>query len=110
MGVRAAEITDFRYLNVVLAQEPVYDADRIARQMQLFQQMDQGWQQWFSVAGITPFQMSYSALSRDPYTCLNLLLKQLALPEAPQGEPPVAKLSDAVNQAWIERFLAEHST
>lgn len=88
-------------------QDPIYDADRIAQQLQLFQQMDQDWQQWFSEAGITPFHISYSALSRDPYQSLNQLLNELNLPEVPAGEPPVARLSDAVNQAWIERFLAE---
>ena len=54
-------------------------------------------------------KISYDELSRDPTQVLARILRELGLDEAiARGiSPPVAKLADATNRIWAERYLAQ---
>ncbi len=89
--------------------EPVYDATAIAAQFALSEQMETEWKAWFSKEKIKPLRVTYGELSAAPYATLGRVLKALGLKSEPRDEvtPPVAKLADATNQEWAERFLLE---
>lgn len=89
--------------------EPVYDAALIGRQMNEMTAYDRDWEAWFRSQGLEPLRITYDALSRDPEAQLLRLFKRLKLdPDAAKGiAPPVARLSDAVNRDWMERYRAE---
>ena len=71
--------------------------------------MEAAWEQWFATGKITPLRVTYSALSAAPYKILGRVLEELGIAhDDPQDKtPPVAKLSDALNDEWAARFRAE---
>ena len=90
-------------------QEPVYDAAAIAEQLEFCQQMDAEWQAWFRNEDIHPLQITYDDLSAAPYGTLAKVMKTLGLEHQQRAEtsPPTAKLADATNQEWADRFRSE---
>lgn len=93
-------------------QAPTYDPTAIEAQLRLSEQMDKDWQSWFLSEGINPVRITYDELSAEPYRTLGGLLKELGLEQGPRVEvtPPTAKLADATNREWAERFRSEGRT
>ena len=91
--------------------EPVYDAKAIGQQLAGFTAADKDWKAWFAGAGIEALRLTYDELSEAPQSALARVLRRLGVEHAPPDDQalPVAKLADATNQAWAERFL-EQST
>ncbi|MEH6527932.1 MAG: Stf0 family sulfotransferase [Sneathiella sp.] len=89
--------------------EPVYDASRIARHLAGLSALDDAWKAWFNREKLHPLQITYDELSDDPRDGLARILDQLGLDRkvARDINPTVAKLADATNRRWAERFLAE---
>jgi len=89
--------------------ELVYDAAAIAAQLELSEQMEAEWVAWFANEQIKPLRITYDELSAAPYATLMRVLQTLGLEHEPKAEvtPPVAKLADANNQEWAERFQSE---
>jgi len=89
--------------------EPVYDAEAIAGQIAAAKAMDAAWESWFERERIKPFRILYDDLAAAPYATLRRLLTELGLECPPLNEntPPVAKLADATNREWAERFRSE---
>jgi LPS sulfotransferase NodH len=89
--------------------EPVYDAVAITAQLTLSEQMDADWETWFAKEKISPLLVTYGELSAAPYATLGRVLKALGLECEPRDEatPPVAKMADATNQEWADRFRSE---
>lgn len=89
--------------------DPVYDRAAIAAQLALSEQLDTEWGKWFVAEKIKPLRITYEELSAAPYTTLGHVLEALGLDCEAEGEatPPVAKLADATNQEWAERFRLE---
>ena len=89
--------------------ELVYDAAAIAAQLELSEQMEAEWEEWFANEQIQPLRITYDELSAAPYATLMRVLQTLGLEHEPKAEvmPPVAKLADATNQEWAERFQIE---
>ena len=89
--------------------DPVYDRDLIRRQIGIFEGFDQGWNQWFGDQGMEPVRIVYEDFSKDPKAVLQQLMTILGHgPEAAEGiEPPVARLTDRVNRAWMDRYRAD---
>jgi len=104
---RAADGTELERLSP--PQDPVYDADEIARRLAELAELDDAWKVWFDQEKLQPMQITYDELSKGPSGVLANILDQLGLDrELALGiSPPVAKLADATNQTWAERFLAE---
>lgn len=90
-------------------QEPVYRPTELRFTYNEFMAFDLRWQEWFEAQGIAPFQITYDALSADPVGTLKTLLIELGLDPnvANNITPGVAKLADATNREWAERFRAE---
>lgn len=89
--------------------EPVYNGDEIARHRAEFIRLDENWTSWFREENLSPLRVTYDELAADPAAVLARILDELGLDrEIAHGIPaPVAKLADATNRAWAERFLAE---
>lgn len=104
---RAADGTELERLSE--PNDHFYDAAAISAQLAKMEQMDRAWEEWFQVEQIEPLRVSYSELSAAPYATLGRVLSALGLTYAPSGEaaPSVAKLADATNQEWAERFRSE---
>lgn len=90
-------------------QEPVYRPSEIRFTYNEFLAFDLRWQHWFQAQGIAPYQITYDALSADPLGTLKSLLVELGLDASAAGGvvPGVAKLADATNREWAEKFRAE---
>ncbi|NRB19248.1 MAG: sulfotransferase [Rhodobacteraceae bacterium] len=91
--------------------EPAYDAQAIAKQLSEFATMDDEWKSWFATEEIEPLSVTYDELSSAPLATRARILERLGLDYEPDGkdELPVAKLADATNQAWFDRFTSELS-
>ena len=88
---------------------PVYDGPAIARHLSDLTKLDQDWQDWFQAQGITPLQIMYEDLARDPRAALNAVLDHLGVDasQTPKIEIPTARLSNRINQDWATRFRSE---
>ena len=86
--------------------EPAYDSHAIGESYQQFLGFDRDWRTWFEDQGITPFEISYEALSDDPTAVLKSVLEQFGLNTgvAETVRLPVARLADATNADWCSRF------
>jgi LPS sulfotransferase NodH len=89
--------------------EPVYDASEIAHHLAALTALDSDWEDWFARENIRPLRITYDALAADPAAILAQILDQLGLdPAAAMGATPaVARLADATNRNWADRFRAE---
>lgn len=89
--------------------DPVYDAAAISSQLELLEQMETDWQTWFRAESIKPLCVTYDELSAAPYATLVRVLDALGLEHGGNAEimPPTAKLADAINREWAERFRQE---
>lgn len=89
--------------------EPAYDAAAISSQIELPEQLETEWQTWFRSEDITPLHVTYDELSASAYATLMRVLKALGLEHEQKSEisPPTAKLADATNREWVERFRSE---
>ena len=90
-------------------EEPVYDAKAIQRHLTDLSAMDESWIAWFAKEELNPLRISYEDLSDDPLVVAGGLLKCLGLNEelANNLKLPVAKLADATNRQWAQRFAID---
>lgn len=93
-------------------QEPVYNAEQIATMLEHLVALDNAWRDWFVAQNIKPLRINYAELSAYPNEVLTGLLDDLRLaPQAAIGiKPAVAKLADATNKEWKDRFRAHQAT
>jgi trehalose 2-sulfotransferase len=91
---------------------PVYDFDRIARQVALLQHADRAWETWFDGENIRPLRVTYETLAVEPATVLKQICAalNLAAPAKETLRPTVARVSDAVNEAWMRRYRRDLET
>ncbi|NRB03720.1 MAG: sulfotransferase [Rhodobacteraceae bacterium] len=89
--------------------DPLYDFDRIAACKAEMADYDATWDTWFQTERISPLRVTYPDLASDPLAVLRRVLVALGKdPKCADGvTPPVRKLADATNAAWVERFLAD---
>jgi len=104
---RAPDGTEIERLSA--PREPVYDAEAIASHVTEFTAADAAWNAWFEREDLQPLRLTYDALAADPAAVLARVLDALGLdPALAEGvDLPVAKLADATNEEWVERFRAE---
>ncbi|MFX0547146.1 Stf0 family sulfotransferase [Roseovarius sp. S1116L3] len=93
-------------------QEARYDANAIERHMTALAAMDAAWEGWSKREAINPLRITYDALSKDPQKVLAQVLSALKLDpsNAQSVETPTAKLADALNHAWRERFESQKTS
>ena len=46
--------------------EPVYDFERLRRQVEELEGYDRAWNPWFEAQGVTPLRVGYESLAADP--------------------------------------------
>lgn len=90
-------------------EEPTYDALAISTQLEVSERMETEWRNWFQEQGIDPLSITYDELSAAPHATLVRILETLGLKHEHRTEikPSTAKLADATNREWGERFLRE---
>ena len=92
--------------------EAVYDSAGIARHIAELTRFDEEWLAWFERENLSPFRISYEALSVAPLNALETVLSMLGLDREISRDvsPPTAKLSDDVSRAWAERYHKERAS
>jgi trehalose 2-sulfotransferase len=72
------------------AEQPAPDVEEMVQLVQLAQECEDGWRQWFASTGIRPCRVGYEDLARDRLAVVNRVLKFLRLPRLDAGTlPPV---------------------
>lgn len=91
--------------------EPSYNAQAISKTLSDFVVMDSDWKTWFDTQQIEPLKITYEDLSHDPQATLARVLERLGLGFEPGtgDDLPVAKLADATNKDWSDRYPSEVS-
>lgn len=89
--------------------DPFYDAEAIAAQLALSQRMEAEWEAWFAKEQIKPLRVTYGELSAAAFSTLQRVRKAIGLKGELRDDipPPTAKLADATNQEWADRFRSE---
>jgi len=87
-----------------------YDAKAIQRHLTELGNMDKSWSAWFAKEQLVPLRINYEDLSADPIAIAGVILEYLGLDKrlVIGVEPPVAKLADATNRQWANRYRAEN--
>lgn len=90
--------------------EPVYDAAALRAAFEMLTGYERQWEDWFARESVEPLRLTYDALSSDPAGTLASVLQALGLPrEAAKGVAPgTARLADATNRDWVNRFRGEN--
>lgn len=89
--------------------KPSFDFEQIHELIQVINEHNAAWHEWFSSLDIQPYLVRYEDLVSDPIgvTCNILDLLKLELP--PEREILVRhrRLADDINIQWIERYRTE---
>ncbi|WP_338721638.1 Stf0 family sulfotransferase [Devosia sp. XK-2] len=90
--------------------EPVYDGDRIAAVLAELVSDDRAWDTFFASHGIEPLRLRYEEVTKAPQQTLAGIFARLGLDQkvALGMAVPTAKMADATNRVWAERFAAEY--
>jgi len=89
--------------------EAQFDFDEVHRRVQVINQHNAAWQEWFSSAGIEPFPVRYEELAVDPVGTSRRILDFLDL-EVPSGRELAMqhrRLADELSGQWIARYHSE---
>lgn len=87
-----------------------YDEAAIARELDMLEAEEKGWQAWFDAQSINPIRISYESLASDPQAALQLTLAGIdqALP-GPLPNVGTAPTGGAINRQWVEKYRRENS-
>lgn len=86
--------------------EPVYDAVRIERLIQLSMKHEREWRDYFERQAIKPLEVFYEDLDDDYEGTMRVVFGHLGLVDATLVDRPLVRQADALNEAWIERWRA----
>lgn len=88
------------------AQEPCFDFDEIDERVQLIEEHNRAWRQWFASAGIQPYRVRYEKLDAAPVRviCGVLDFLKLQLPADREIVVRHRRLADALNAQWIDQY------
>jgi len=86
-----------------------YDAQTIEKEIASLTRVDAAWQTWFAAQDLSPLQVTYEDLARDPQSVLRPLLTAVDRDPAMARdvEPATSKMADAESKQWIERYRSE---
>jgi len=87
------------------AKQPAPDVQRTVELIQYAERCEDGWRQWFSSAGIQPYEIRYEDLSQDRLAAANGVLGFLSLPQLDADElPPVRyrKQRDTLTELYVD--------
>lgn len=104
---RAVQTNAWNSDNTPGPREPTYDAEQIRKYLELCRRYDTAWQQYFADAGIEPLALVYEGLDANYDATVRRVLSYLGVEDVPVPAPPIRRQSDALNEEWRQRFLAE---
>ncbi len=87
-----------------------YDREMIAQCLADAELQDLNWRRWFEAHNVTPFQVTYDALTADAAGVVRSIVELLGVQNDARDQvsaPPAKKQGDETNQEWIERFQRE---
>jgi LPS sulfotransferase NodH len=87
------------------AEQPAPDVAEMVQLVQLAQQCEDGWRQWFASTGIRPHKVVYEDLARDRLAVANGVLAFLHLPQLDADTlPPVRyrKQADSLTERYVD--------
>ena len=89
----------------------IFDVAAIEAEVDALIGDDESWRAWFEQQAIEPMRVSYEVLAADPTATVVQICTSLGieLPDDVAIAPGTAKLADALNQRWAERYRAETS-
>jgi trehalose 2-sulfotransferase len=84
-----------------------FDFQFIESALELLQGMDQRWSHYFRAIGVTPHEVTYEELERDPASVVTSVLEVLGL-AASDGMAttavPFRRQADTLTDEWVERY------
>jgi trehalose 2-sulfotransferase len=84
-----------------------FDFQFIERALDLLQAMDQQWSDYFRAIGVTPHEVTYEELEREPASAVTSVLEVLGLAapdEVATGAVPFRRQADRLTDEWVERY------
>jgi trehalose 2-sulfotransferase len=96
-------------------QPPVFDFDAINSRLEMLEQHNLAWKNWFQKVDVKPLAINYEELSADPIGSTKRVLEflELELPHHKQLQAANQRLADETTTQWIEQFnkcLQNHTT
>lgn len=88
---------------------PDYNRDQIDWCYRRILYEDALWREFFSLAGVAPYELTYEKFAKDPIACANNIMDWLQVAPAPGSRRltvTLRKQADTVNEKWIARFRA----
>ena len=87
-------------------QEPRFDLDQIHERVQLIEEHNTAWRQWFALAGLQPHLVQYEDLAATPISTARGVLDFLGLELPADHEITVRhrRLADDLNAQWIDSY------
>lgn len=88
---------------------PEYDRESIRNHVEEIEEHNRAWEKWFDANDIEPCRVVYETVERDPETETGRILAFIGteLPVGTRLSSANRRMSDALNNAWIERFRRE---
>ncbi|MGL4489290.1 MAG: Stf0 family sulfotransferase [Rhizobiaceae bacterium] len=89
--------------------EPSYDGEKIRTCVEIMEDYDRQWNDWFLKEAIEPLRITYDNLAANPINTLRSILGHLGLDiAAADGVTPGTKrLADKTSHDWVARFRSE---
>lgn len=84
-----------------------YHPNGIAHLVGVLRDQEKGWRAWFDIAGVTPYEVDFDALTADVPGTLAAVLEHLGLDPALAPAPALRKQSDARSDDWVQRYRAD---
>tara|TARA_R110002073_G_scaffold188829_2_gene347778 strand:- start:4712 stop:5413 length:702 start_codon:yes stop_codon:yes gene_type:complete len=83
-----------------------YDAQSIGKEITSLSRDDAAWQAWFATQGLSPLQVTYEDLAKDPQAMVAEILEVSGHDRAiaQSIKPVTAKMADEESRQWIERY------
>lgn len=92
-------------------QEPRFDFDQVHDRIQLIEEHNRAWRQWFASAGVQPYLVQYEELDTAPVRITRGILDYLGL-QLPADRQIVVqhkRLADELNVRWIDAYRLQEA-
>jgi len=110
--VRAVQTSQWRSMDAT-ACVARYDAHAIAREVQVLEQDEATWEEFFDRNGVTPYRLTYEAFTGRPQGAIAALLSYLGHDkpvEIALTHTQHRRQADDVTEEWLHRYQREDAT
>ena len=85
----------------------VYHAGAIAHIVKILRCQDNSWRAWFAEENITPIDIAYPVLWRNPTALVGTILEALGLDPGVARPPMLQRQADHRSDEWVDRYRQE---